>query len=135
MSGGCRKGGTLIMKIRRMNNNVLEICDEDSNVILAIAEELVDGKLKITLSGEIKNEVAHEFEDEVMAALSVCPNLIIDFSKVTYIASFALKSLLSVQQMIDEIDNSSMVLIHVSKEVMSIFKESGFSEILMIENE
>lgn len=123
------------MKIRRMNNNVLEICDEDANVILAIAEELVDGKLKITLSGEIKNEVAHEFEDEVMAALSVYPNLIIDFSKVTYIASFALKSLLSVQQMIDEIDNSSMVLVHVSKEVMSIFKESGFSEILMIENE
>ena len=118
-----------------MNNNVLEICDEDSKVILAIVEELVDGKLKITLSGEIKNEVAHEFEDEVMAALSVCPKLIIDFSKVTYIASFALKSLLSVQQMIDEIDNSSMVLIHVSKEVMSIFKESGFSEILMIENE
>lgn len=123
------------MKIRRMNNNVLEICDEDENVILAIAEELVDGKLKITLSGEIKNEIAHEFEDEVMAALSVCPSLIIDFSKVTYIASFALKSLLSVQQMIDEMDNSSMVLIHVSEEVMSIFKESGFSEILMIEYE
>lgn len=123
------------MKIRRMNNNVLEICDEEAKVILAIAEELVDGKLKITLSGEIKNEVAHEFEDEVMAALSVCHNLIIDFSKVTYIASFALKSLLSVQQMIDEIDNSSMVLIHVSKEVMSTFKESGFSEILMIEND
>ena len=86
------------MKIRRMNNNVLEICDEDSKVILSIAEEIVDGKLKITLSGEIK-------------------------------------SLLSIQQMIDEIENSSMVLIHVSKEVMSIFKESGFSEILMIEND
>ena len=123
------------MKTRHMNNHVLEICDEDSNVILAIAEELIDDKLKITLSGEIKNEVAHEFEDEVMAALSVCHNLIIDFSKVTYIASFALKSLLSVQQMIDEIEDSSMVLIHVSEDVMSVFKESGFSEILMIENE
>ena len=123
------------MKIRRMNNNVLEICDEDSKAILSIAEELVEGKLKITLSGEIKNEVAHEFEDEVMAALSVCRNLIIDFKGVTYIASFALKSLLSIQQMIDEIENSSMVLIHVSKEVMSIFKESGFLEILMIEND
>ena len=42
MSGGCRKGGTLIMKIRRMNNNVLEICDEDANVILAIAEHSGD---------------------------------------------------------------------------------------------
>lgn len=123
------------MIIRNMNNSILEICNEDAKVILSIAEEFVEGELKITLSGEIRNEVAHEFEDEVMAALLVCHNLIIDFSKVTYIASFALKSLLSVQQMIDEIENSSMVLIHVSKEVMSIFKDSGFSEILMIENE
>ena len=123
------------MKTRRMNNNVLEICDENNSVILSIAEEMTEGKMKITLAGQVKNEVAHEFEDEVMAALSVCPNLIVDFSDVTYIASFALKSLLSVQQMIDEIEDSSMVLVHVSREVMSIFKESGFSEILMIENE
>ena len=31
-----------VMKIRRMNNNVLEICDQDSKVILSIAEELVE---------------------------------------------------------------------------------------------
>lgn len=123
------------MKIRRMKNNVLEICDGSEAVILAIEEELVDGKLKIGLSGEIRNEVAHEFEDEVMAALSACPQLVIDFSKVTYIAGIALKSLLSIQQMIDEIEGASMVLIHVSAEVMSIFKDSGFSEILMIADE
>ena len=86
------------MKIRRMNNNVLEICDEDANVILAIAEELVDSKLKITLSGEIKNEVAHEFEDEIMTAFSVMKKIKLDFSKATYIGSLALKALLSLQQ-------------------------------------
>ncbi len=124
------------MKTRRMNNNVLEICDESNNVILSIAEEVKeDNTMFISLCGEIVNEVAHEFEDEVMAALSVCKKLKIDFSKVTYIASMALKSLLSVQQMIDEIDGASMILICVSKEVMQIMKESGFSEILEIESE
>lgn len=119
-----------------MNNNVLEICDESNNVILSIAEEVKeDNTMFISLCGEIVNEVAHEFEDEVMAALSVCKKLKIDFSKVTYIASMALKSLLSVQQMIDEIDGASMILICVSKEVMQIMKESGFSEILEIESE
>ena len=121
------------MKIRRMNNGVLEICDENNVPILAISEELTDGTMKIKLSGEIKNEVAHEFEDEIMAALSVCKRLELDLAEVSYIASMALKSLLSVQQMIDEIDNSCMVLTNVSREVMDIFKESGFSEILEIQ--
>ncbi len=122
------------MKTRRMNNNVLEICDENGTAILSIEESLSDeGSMIIKISGEIGNEVAHEFEDEVMAALSVCKNLVLDLEKVSYIASMALKSLLSVQQMIDEIENSSMVLSRVSPEVMNIFKESGFSDILAIE--
>ena len=86
------------MKTRRMNNNVLEICDENNEVILSIEEKAIENGLEIYLKGEIKNEVSHEFEDEVMAALSVCSKLIINFEKVTYIASMALKSLLSIQQ-------------------------------------
>ena len=121
------------MKTRRMNNNVLEICDEDNKVILSIAESLESDVLHIVLAGQIKNEVAHEFEDEVMAALSVCHKITLDLNNVTYIASMALKSLLSAQQMIDEIDGASMSLIKVSPEVMETLKESGFSEILTIE--
>lgn len=122
------------MKIRQINNNVLEICNEKNQLILSIAEELLsNGVMSIVLEGEITNEVAHEFEDEVMAALSVCKNLELNFEKVTYIASIALKSLLSVQQMIDDIDESSMILKSISPEVMGILKETGFSDILQIE--
>ena len=120
------------MNIRRMNNNILEICDENKTVILSIEEYFNGQELVIELAGEIKNEVAHEFEDELMAALSVCPKLVLNIEKVTYIASIALKSLLSVQQMIDEIEDSSMILSHVSSEVMGIFNETGFSDILQI---
>ena len=122
------------MKIRRVNNNVLEICDENNEKILSIAEEMNNqGKMIITLDGEVRNEVAHEFEDEIMAALSVCKNIELNMKNVSYIASMALKCLLSIQQMIDEMNGSSMVLNNVSAEVMRILKESGFSEILEIE--
>ncbi len=122
------------MKKRRMNNGVLEICDEDDQVILSIAESLRDGTMCMELSGQIRNEVAYEFEDEVMAALTVCPSILIKLENVSYIASMALRSLLSVQQVIDDMEGASMTLVDVSPEVMEILKESGFSEILTVEN-
>lgn len=121
------------MKIRRMNNNILEICDENNEVILSFTEQFIEGEINISISGKITNEVAHDFEDEVMAAFTVCKNIVLDFSNVTYIASFALKALLSIQQMIDEDEKSRMILTNVSEEVMGILKESGFSEILNIQ--
>lgn len=78
--------------------------------------------------------VALEFEDEVMAALTVCHKLRLDFSGVSYIASTVLRTLLSVQQLIDNIDDAEMTLTGVTGEVMETFKDSGFSEILEIES-
>ena len=123
------------MKYRRMNNDVLEICDEENNIILSINEKLQDNVMNIKAVGQIKNEVAHDFEDEVMAALSVCKRIVLDFSKVTYIASMTLKVLLSAQRIIDESSDASLTLIHVKPEIMKVFNESGFSDILMIEED
>lgn len=123
------------MKFRRMNDDVLEIYDEENNILLSIAEELKDNVLNIKVSGQIKNEVAHDFEDEVMAALSVCKHIIIDFAGVTYVASMTLKSLLAAQRIIDDNADSSMTLIHISPDVKKVFNESGFSDILMIEED
>ena len=123
------------MKYRRMNNDVLEICDEENNIILSISEKLQDNVMNIKAVGQIKNEVAHDFEDEVMAALSVCKRIVLDFSKVTYIASMTLKVLLSAQRIIDESSDASLTLIHVKPEIMKVFNESGFSDILMIEED
>ena len=121
------------MITRRMNDGVLEICDERQCVLLSIAETINDKTITISLTGQIKNEVAHELEDEIMAVLSVCSDIILDFSNVYYIASLALKSLLSIQLMVDEIEGATMKLVGVSSDVMETLKESGLSEILMIE--
>lgn len=122
------------MKIRRMNNGVLEMCNESNQIILSIAEKILPSStMQITLVGEITNDVAHEFEDEVMATLSVCRVINLDLSGVSYMASMALKTLLSIQQMVEEMDDADMVITRVSTELMTIFKETGFTEILKIE--
>ncbi len=120
------------MNKRRMNGNVLEIVNDDG-VIIALSETMVDKEMHITVSGKLKNEVAHEFEDELMAAFSVCDVVKLDLSNVTYIASIAMRALLSVQQIIDENDKLSLVINNLSKEVKELFEESGFIDLLEIE--
>lgn len=120
------------MNTRRMNGDTLEILDGE-NVIMSLSEKLIDNEMHIAVSGEIKNEVAHGFEDELMAAFSVCNVVKVDMSKVTYIASIAMRALLSVQQIIDENDNASLVITSISPEVKEVFETSGFIDILDIE--
>lgn len=123
------------MNRRVMNDNVLEIQNENGEKIISLLEEMNDGTMLIQVFGEIKNEVSHDFEDEIMAAFSVCENIKIDLSKVTYISSLAMKALLSVQQIIDDIPGSDMVISGLSKEVEILFEESGFMDILNIEKQ
>ena len=121
------------MNIRRMNGDTLEILDGD-NLVLSLSEKLVDNAMHIAVSGEIKNAVAHDFEDELMAAISVCNVIKLDLSKVTYMASIAMRALLSVQQIVDENDKASLIITKVSPEVKEMFETSGFIDILNIED-
>ena len=122
------------MITREMVDGVLEIL-LDGTRVLCIREQMRDDIFYMEAEGEIRNEVAHEFEDELMAAVSVCRKIRLDLSKITYLASGALRSLLSVQQIIDEQEGAEMILVHVSEPVMEALKESGFDEILFIEED
>ena len=122
------------MITREMVDGVLEIL-LDGTRVLCIREQMKDDIFYMEAEGEIRNEVAHEFEDELMAAVSVCRKIRLDLSKITYLASGALRSLLSVQQIIDDQEGAEMILVHVSEPVMEALKESGFDEILFIEED
>lgn len=122
------------MITREMVDGVLEIL-LDGTRVLCIREQMKGDIFYMEAEGEIRNEVAHEFEDELMAAVSVCRKIRLDLSKITYLASGALRSLLSVQQIIDEQEGAEMILVHVSEPVMEALKESGFDEILFIEED
>ena len=121
------------MIIRKVNNGVLELHDETTNIIMTIEEEIENGTMLIDVSGEIRSEVAHEFEDEIMAAFSVSNNIMINLSKATYISSLALRALLSLQQMIDDMPEAKMVICGLSPQIKQSFVESGFYDILYIE--
>lgn len=121
------------LKNRRINNNVLEIIGDDDRIMLSIAESIENGTMDMELSGELRSDAAHDFEDEVMAALSVCSEIRISFEKVSYVAGKALQCLLAVQHMADEMDNVRIVIVKPSKTVMERFGDLGFDEILDIE--
>lgn len=118
---------------RKINNNVLEIYDETGRVLFSSSEEWIDGTFYFTLKGKMRNDAAYDFEDELMAALSVCSRIVLNFKEVTYIASTAMRSLLSVQQIMDERENSRLLIKGVSDEVMKIFDTYGFTSMLEIE--
>lgn len=117
--------------IRRvMNNNVLEIY-EDETLVMSLSETIKDGGMSVRISGAIKSTVAHELEDELMAAVSFCRSISVDMSQVTMISGNALRSLLTVQRVADESD-ISLVIESPSDEVLAVFDESGFSDLLEI---
>lgn len=121
------------MNTRIMKDQVLEIQNSHGEIILSLFEELIDGVMHIKITGEVKNEVSHDFEDEIMAAFSVCNNIRLDLSDVTHLSSLAMRALLSVQQIIDEIPNSSMIISNVSQTTKELFEKSGFIDILCFE--
>lgn len=120
------------MNTRRMNGGILEILDGDT-LVFSLSEKLVNREMHIAVSGELKNEVAHEFEDELMAAFTVCNVVRLDLSAVTYIASFAMKALLAVQQMIDSNNAAALIITSMSSAVKDEFESAGFLDILNVE--
>ena len=120
------------MKRRKVMDGDLKVYDDDK-LLFTLSEIISDDVMLISLSGKLSNLVASEFEDEVMAALTVCHKLRLDFSGVTYIASGVLRVLLSAQQVIDSIEGAEMVLAGVTGEVMTTLHEAGFDDILEIE--
>lgn len=116
-----------------MKDHILEIQNDKGEIILSFFEELNDGAMYIKVTGEVKNEVSHDFEDEIMAAFSVCNNIRLDLSDVTHLSSLAMRVLLSVQQIIDETPNSSMIISNVSQTTKELFEKSGFIDILCFE--
>lgn len=119
------------MSTRNMNGDTLEILVE-GQVVLTLTERMAGETMEIAVAGEIRNEAAHDFEDELMAAFSVCRSVRLDLHGVTYLASLAMRALLSVQQLLDE-TGGTLTVVHLSEPVRAIFDEAGFLDILDVE--
>ncbi len=121
------------MSKRSVENDSLIIRDENGKKLLSMQERYEDGVMNIRLDGNVTMNVAHDFEDELMAATTVCSRIVIDFSGVDVLVSPGLKTLLAVQKRLDEYPNASLCLKGIRPSVMDIFEETGFSELFEIE--
>ena len=121
-----------MIKQRIVKNGKLTILNEKNEELLSICEKIESGTMQMMVSGNITADVAHEFEDELMTAMTICQSIEIDFEGVTGITSAGLKVLLSAQKMVDELEGS-MKLKKLKENVLKAFEEVGFDGLFDIE--
>lgn len=118
---------------RQMQDNILHILTEKGEKLLSIAESEDEEYFQIGLVGELRNEIAYEFEDELNAVLTVRNKVKIDLNGLTFVASLGLRALIHAQQLIDSDPDGSMVIIcDNNKYIRDVFEENGFTELFCI---
>lgn len=118
---------------RSMENDTLVISLENGTELLRIRELREAERMSFILSGELRNEIAYEFEDELTAVLTVCRNVRIDMSRLEFISSAGLRALLNAQHMADDTAGCRLVISGISDNVKKIFEENGFTELFEYE--
>ena len=98
---------------------------------MTINKEAKGNELVISLEGRLDTTTAPQLDEELKTALSGVEKLEFDFSKLEYISSAGLRTLLSAQKVMNK--QGSMVIRNVSEEISEIFEVTGFVDILTIE--
>lgn len=89
----------------------------------------------ISVEGHLDTNTAPQLEtvlNEILDGKRV--NLVIDFSKLEYLSSAGLRTLLTAQKKTNEVVGN-LVIKHVNPTVMEVFELTGFSAFLTIDND
>ena len=89
-------------------------------------------RLTIAIEGELDALSSPDLMDVVENELSGVTELIFDLEELEYTSSAGLRVFLLAQQIMDE--QGSMTVKHASEAVMDIFEETGFTDILELED-
>ena len=116
---------------RKVEENTLVLMD-GSETILSIQENLEGQTVCFKLSGKLRSDTAHDFMDELFAIVPLGMNLDIDLEEVEYISSTCQQVLLSVQQKIDELGKSALLISKLNDRIREDFDSTGFSQLLDI---
>ena len=88
--------------------------------------------LTVLIEGRIDTQTAPDLQTELEAALDDATDLVLDFTQVGYISSAGLRTILTAQNRMNA-KNGTMVLRGCSKNVLGVFKVTGFDSFLTIE--
>lgn len=98
---------------------------------MIINKTLENEKLTLTLEGRLDTATAPQLQELLMPAFDEAANIVLDFTRLTYISSAGLRVLLIGQKEAQQ-KGGSMTVSNVSEEVMEIFDMTGFTDILTI---
>ena len=99
--------------------------------MLTITQNREDGKLTLGLVGRMDALTAPELGKVIESALSGVKELVFDLKDLEYTSSAGLRQFLMAQQIMD--DQGSMIIINANEAVLDILDETGFMDILDIE--
>ena len=99
---------------------------------MTVNKTLEDGVLNVAIEGRIDTQTAPELEAELKDSLEGVNELVLDFTDVSYISSAGLRTVVTAQNWMDNA-NGSMKITGVSKNILNIFKVTGFDSFLNIE--
>lgn len=102
------------------------------NRSMKIIKEKNNKQLILFLEGELNSTNSSELEDVIKNDLNDVDDLVFDFAKLDYLSSAGLRVLLVAQKIMNK--KGQMSIRHVNQNVDDIFKLTGFSNILNIEN-
>lgn len=95
-----------------------------------VSGTVTENEIKISLSGRIDSNNAHDVENEIMLIVSGKENLptVVDAQGLEYISSAGLRVLLHLKKM-----NSDLCIINVNSEVYEILDMTGFTQMMTVE--
>ena len=95
---------------------------------------LADGsRLTVIVEGRMDNNTAAGFDETMRSALERdgISEVMLDFSALTYLSSMGLRSLLTLQRLVDQ-RKIHLTLCNVGSDIMEILNMTGFSHIFEI---
>jgi|GEM_PF-1342182 len=119
---------------RKMDGDT--ICLMDGNTQVLSMQEVLDEESKVitvTVTGELKNDTAHDFGDELLALAGFGQDIRLSLEGVSYVSNMVMRTLLEVQKRLDKVGRGSLTLLKVDPAVLKSMESTGLTELLMIE--
>lgn len=100
---------------------------------MELNKTVTGNKAIVMLDGRIDAKISPELEAEMLALTKEIKALDLDFSQVDYISSAGLRTLMVVQNELED-KGGSMKILNPGDEIMEIFEVTGFTDFLTIGN-
>ena len=85
----------------------------------------------LKVSGQLTSSTSPELETAINAVLETESNLVLDFAKLSFLASSGLRVILSTQKKIN-VKDGALVIRNVNKIVMEVFEMTGLRDFLNV---